>query len=230
MEFEFDERTLYGEDQISSLGNVPREVCDDMDSAADSDNDESTEIDIGMSSRGSCGQSSLEGHSFAPIPENEVISEAHVSAAQAIHVRARVKPEDDSAEQLNGVKMGTSAPIRIPTLKKSEGTTVKPKQAVEPERVTASFVPPHLIGSMDTAAFGFGWDGASPAAVLKKDKLRTRNAILRSTGFLADHQDFLAAQLSTVAGGNISSHRQQRVSSPPVPAQGALKAAMDAQK
>jgi len=68
MEFEFDERTLYGEDQISSLGNVPREVCDDMDSAADSDNDESTEIDIGMSSRGSCGQSSLEGHSFAPIP------------------------------------------------------------------------------------------------------------------------------------------------------------------
>jgi len=37
--------------------------------------------------------------------ENEVISEAHVSAAQAIHVRARVKPEDDSAEQLNGVKM-----------------------------------------------------------------------------------------------------------------------------
>ena len=46
----------------------------------------------------------------------------------------------------------------------------------------ATFVPPHQL-SQDTD-FKFSWTGASPGAAVKKERLRSRNAILQSTGFL----------------------------------------------
>jgi len=91
-----------------------------------------------------------------------------------------------------------------------------------------------------TESFGFDWEGASPAAVLKKEKLRTRNQILRSTGFLSSHQDFARAQLSTMIG-NVPARPADLVAdglsnvpklarNSPIPAPGALTAAMEAQK
>lgn len=69
---------------------------------------------------------------------------------------------------------------------------------VQEEMLPATFVPPHMIGSM-AETYGFDWEGASPAGILKREKLRARNQILRSTGFLAQ-QDFARAQLSTMVG------------------------------
>ena len=104
--------------------------------------------------------------------------------------------------------------------------------------VSATFVPPHMIGSM-TESFGFDWEGASPAAVLKKEKLRARNQILRSTGFLGSHQDFARAQLSTMMG-NVPPRPSDLLvdgmtpipnlaRNSPIPQTGGLKAAMKAQ-
>jgi Senescence regulator len=48
--------------------------------------------------------------------------------------------------------------------------------------VAATFVPPHQLSRQEDFAFSFS--GASPSATIKRDRLRARNAILRSTGFL----------------------------------------------
>ncbi len=45
------------------------------------------------------------------------------------------------------------------------------------------FVPPHKY-SQHPESIPFSLTGESPAAVIKRDKLRTRNVILRRTGFL----------------------------------------------
>lgn len=44
------------------------------------------------------------------------------------------------------------------------------------------FVPPHQLTRHED--FTFSFNGASPSACLKRERLRARNAILRSTGFL----------------------------------------------
>eukprot|EP00951_Prasinocladus_malaysianus_P003138 scaffold22309_cov45-Prasinocladus_malaysianus.AAC.1 len=101
----------------------------------------------------------------------------------------------------------------------------------EAKNLPQTFIPPHMMGSVDTAAFGFDITGASPAAILKKDKLRTRNAILRSTGFLANQQDYNAAQFSRVTGGNISYRQTDSPQSGFSPVlNGGLKAAMEARQ
>jgi hypothetical protein len=43
-------------------------------------------------------------------------------------------------------------------------------------------VPPHQLTRQDD--FTFSFNGASPSGCLKRERLRTRNAVLRSTGFL----------------------------------------------
>lgn len=98
--------------------------------------------------------------------------------------------------------------------------------------VSSTFVPPHLL---EAAGFGFEWEGASPAAILKKDKLRTRNQIMAATGFLP-RQDLAAAQVSTMVGnfrsGSIGSAAlpEGRSSGSAAIPTGGLKAAMQAQQ
>lgn len=76
-------------------------------------------------------------------------------------------------------RMGTSAPINIPFMGKwkREGTE---KQEVAP-RYPSTFVPPHQLSQKDDF---LSLTALSPAAAIKRDRLRARNAILRKTGFL----------------------------------------------
>ncbi|KAF8057651.1 hypothetical protein HT031_006000 [Scenedesmus sp. PABB004] len=79
-------------------------------------------------------------------------------------------------------RLGTSAPIAIPNMMnrwRSDGG--KPGAGPAGEGA-ATFVPPHQLSRQDD--FQFSFNGASPSATLKRERLRTRNAILRSTGFL----------------------------------------------
>eukprot|EP00878_Enallax_costatus_P007323 GHUV01007669.1.p3 GENE.GHUV01007669.1~~GHUV01007669.1.p3 ORF type:complete len:107 (+),score=25.45 GHUV01007669.1:862-1182(+) len=52
----------------------------------------------------------------------------------------------------------------------------------QPAEAASTFIPPHQLSKQDD--FMFSFTGASPSATLKRERLRTRNAILRSTGFL----------------------------------------------
>jgi hypothetical protein len=52
----------------------------------------------------------------------------------------------------------------------------------EPREAAATFIPPHQLSKQDD--FMFSFTGASPGAGLKRERLRARNAILRSTGFI----------------------------------------------
>lgn len=75
---------------------------------------------------------------------------------------------------------GTSAPIAIPNMNRwradGKGANGQPADAA------STFIPPHQLSRQDD--FMFSFTGASPSATLKRERLRTRNAILRSTGFL----------------------------------------------
>eukprot|EP00775_Hariotina_reticulata_P002019 gene2019-2340_t len=76
-------------------------------------------------------------------------------------------------------RLGTSAPIAIPNMmnrwRGDKASTQQPDAA-------STMIPPHLLSKQDD--FTFSFTGASPSATLKRERLRTRNAILRSTGFL----------------------------------------------
>jgi len=50
------------------------------------------------------------------------------------------------------------------------------------KRVSQTFVPPHLM-TVQLASQYFLDQGVSPTASLKKEKLRVRDAVLRSTGY-----------------------------------------------
>eukprot|EP00879_Flechtneria_rotunda_P014496 GHRR01015148.1.p5 GENE.GHRR01015148.1~~GHRR01015148.1.p5 ORF type:complete len:105 (+),score=38.76 GHRR01015148.1:534-848(+) len=56
------------------------------------------------------------------------------------------------------------------------------KASRQHQDAASTFIPPHQLSKQDD--FMFSFTGASPSAALKRDRLRTRNAILRSTGFL----------------------------------------------
>jgi Senescence regulator len=87
---------------------------------------------------------------------------------------------------------GTSAPIAIPNMMnrwRSDGgrsgagaVGVGADVGGAAAAVAATFVPPHQLSRQEDFAFSFS--GASPSATIKRDRLRARNAILRSTGFL----------------------------------------------
>jgi hypothetical protein len=77
-------------------------------------------------------------------------------------------------------RLGTSAPIAIPNLNRWR---VDGKSGSgQPAEAASTFIPPHQLSKQDD--FMFSFTGASPSATLKRERLRTRNAILRSTGFL----------------------------------------------
>jgi hypothetical protein len=83
-------------------------------------------------------------------------------------------------------RLGTSAPIAIPHMSRwklgSPAEEAGAGAAAPAPNVSATFIPPHQLSQKDD--FMFSFTGASPSAVIKRDRLRQRNAILRSTGFL----------------------------------------------
>lgn len=77
-------------------------------------------------------------------------------------------------------RLGTSAPIAIPNM--SRWRPGAEKAAGRPGEAASTFIPPHQLSRQED--FTFSFTGASPSAALKRERLRARNAILRSTGFL----------------------------------------------
>ncbi|KAI8474313.1 MAG: hypothetical protein J3K34DRAFT_518269 [Monoraphidium minutum] len=103
----------------------------------------------------------------------------------------------------SAVMMGSSVPIAIPPMARWKPSETPPAGAAAaalaapgaaascavPAAAGAGaapaagrFVPPHQLTQHDD--FQFSFNGASPSAGLKRERLRARNAILRSTGFL----------------------------------------------
>ncbi|GIL74038.1 hypothetical protein Vretimale_5004 [Volvox reticuliferus] len=79
------------------------------------------------------------------------------------------------------IRMGSSVPVSIPHMnrwKKPEPPTDSPTTQFAP----ATFVPPHQLSQVNE--FMFSFTGESPSVAIKRDRLRARNAILKSTGFL----------------------------------------------
>lgn len=84
-----------------------------------------------------------------------------------------------------GVKMGSSVPIAIrmgaPT-PFSNGGASRPLEASTAMPSTWRDVPPHELSHRDEITLAMM--GESPGGAMKRDRLRVRNAILKSTGFL----------------------------------------------
>ncbi|GLC34960.1 hypothetical protein PLESTB_001183200 [Pleodorina starrii] len=81
------------------------------------------------------------------------------------------------------IRMGSSVPVSIPSAhmnrwKKAEPTPDSPAAQYAP----ATFVPPHQLSQVNE--FMFSFTGDSPSVAIKRERLRVRNAILKSTGFL----------------------------------------------
>jgi hypothetical protein len=90
---------------------------------------------------------------------------------------------------------GSSVPIAIPSLPRwKAGADGAAREA------PATFVPPHKLATQEDFAF-ISLTGASPSAGLKRERLRARNAILRSTGFL-EPKDGDAAAGETAGEGD----------------------------
>jgi hypothetical protein len=77
-------------------------------------------------------------------------------------------------------------PIAIPSFArwvKPCGAPAAPTPDAPPRGpMVEPFVPPHQMVLRED--FGLALDGGSPSACIKRERLRTRNAILRVTGFL----------------------------------------------
>ncbi|PNH03723.1 hypothetical protein TSOC_010238 [Tetrabaena socialis] len=111
------------------------------------------------------------------------------------------------------IRMGSSVPVSIPHMgrwKKSDAAPDSPTTQFAP----ATFVPPHQLSQVND--FMFSFTGDSPSVAIKRDRLRARNAILKSTGFLEPGVSTVnniglqeRARLGLAAGG-LSQALQQR--------------------
>uniref|UniRef100_A0A6U0Z9V9 Uncharacterized protein n=1 Tax=Polytomella parva TaxID=51329 RepID=A0A6U0Z9V9_9CHLO len=129
----------------------------------------------------------------APFQNNYNSKEKGVSIIEESVV---VKPSFGVSFSLptNNIRMGSSVPISIPHLsrwqngtdlsqvKPAEGDTEKSKAVDKNIYYPATFVPPHQLSHVED--FQFSFNGDSPSFSIKRERLRVRNAILKSTGFL----------------------------------------------
>lgn len=130
---------------------------------------------------------------------------------------------------------GSSVPIAIPNLSRWKSPSDAPAPAGPGAKAAAApgadprgaaphaaggFVPPHKLTRQED--FTFSFNGASPSGCLKRERLRARNAILRSTGFLEPKEGGggagggggVAHSLPVAHGGGMmlrfEQHRQQQ--------------------
>lgn len=101
-------------------------------------------------------------------------------------------------------RMGSSVPMNIPFLPKKPSQEDKQEDEEEQEQVQypGTMIQPHQLSQH---GFMFSLTGASPSAA-KRDRLRARNAILKSTGFLENQSPVMplqdkASRIPSIAGG-----------------------------
>jgi len=91
---------------------------------------------------------------------------------------------------------GSSVPVSIPgmPLFKQARTAGGAAQGAggldgpQAPQYPATFVPPHKLSQQNASVFSVN-GGASPGTLLKRDRLKMRNAVLQSTGFLESSTD-----------------------------------------
>lgn len=94
---------------------------------------------------------------------------------------------------------GTSAPIAIPNMAAWRGGPDGQSNGRQVD-AASTFIPPHQLSRQDD--FTFSFTGASPSATLKRERLRARNAILRSTGEQSNLPACLRCCLKHLAAAN----------------------------
>lgn len=80
---------------------------------------------------------------------------------------------------------GSSVPVSIPgmLLSNTSARTTGAAEGKQEREYTGTFIPPHQLSQH--AGFMFSLTGTiSPNSLLKRDRLKMRNAVLQSTGFL----------------------------------------------
>lgn len=85
----------------------------------------------------------------------------------------------------SNMRMGTSLPIAVPPMSRWRAGPGAPAAGPSDSPITvqaATFVPPHQMSVTNDWQFSF--TGDSPSIAMKRDRLKARNAILKSTGFL----------------------------------------------
>lgn len=107
---------------------------------------------------GSCGETLSE---FSPTPPKPI------NSMRYHNFRSQRPP-----------RLGTSAPINIPLMTKWQGAVDSDSDS----KTATTFIPPHQLSAANDFLFTF--TGGSPSASIKRERLKARNAILRSTGFL----------------------------------------------
>jgi Senescence regulator len=114
-----------------------------------------------------------------------VLSVCGLSATHCTATGWFSRPSSRRPSPLLLASQGTSVPISIPSWRvKNRDASLENgagPQDSEPQ-YPATFVPPHQLSVKNDWAFSF--TGDSPAGALKRERLRSRNAILKSTGFL----------------------------------------------
>lgn len=196
--FEFDEDDLFADTQqidLDSDGESQDMLVPKSNSAEDRDSEGKTTIIINSSSaRSSTLRVSLEDYS----------EHMHSSPARPI-LRIDSFPRfEANPEKGHGPRLGTSAPINIPNLVNWRADKLTSEDF---QHRTATFVPPHQLSQQEEFVFSFS--GASPSATMKRERLRARNAILRSTGFIEGGGD--AQQVATSSTSGQSQARTSRL-------------------
>ncbi|KAF5832912.1 hypothetical protein DUNSADRAFT_11024 [Dunaliella salina] len=124
---------------------------------------------------GTAGLQALPGRSPRRLP----VMQPRTTMASSVPVRS------------SNIKMGSSVPVNIPMGAAMRARGLGGQGAGGPGdpagEDAAAFIPPHQFSQRDDFTMGSFVPGETPGMAIKRDRLRVRNAILRSTGFLENN-------------------------------------------
>lgn len=175
--FEFDETDLYTDPRA---GDDELVHGSDTDSHTDEVVGRLSDVDERANGKEAGDTSNSNTSTTLRASLNEFGESMRQSPAQSIMRRGEPFSNFDANPKL-ATRLGTSAPIGIPNVgswRMDDGSG----EEAPTKNVSATFIPPHCLSQQDE--FMLSLNGASPSAALKRDRLRVRNAILRSTGFI----------------------------------------------
>lgn len=123
---------------------------------------------------GTAGLQALPGRSPRRLP----VMQPRTTMASSVPVRS------------SNIKMGSSVPVNIPMGAAMRARGLGGQGPGDPGGAgedAAAFIPPHQFSQRDEFTMGSFVPGETPGMAIKRDRLRVRNAILRSTGFLENN-------------------------------------------
>mmetsp|Transcript_6775 Transcript_6775/g.14975 ORF Transcript_6775/g.14975 Transcript_6775/m.14975 type:complete len:216 (-) Transcript_6775:891-1538(-) len=180
---EFDEAELYGEEHEQKEVSIEASEASEVESSDQEFDDckpgQASSFDAGIVLNNSAKSTTMAVTINEEHGEHE---EPHDGISQPVTRpgRAFTAPPPPSSN----IRMGSSVPINIPFLAERQKKDITGADGVEQQQ-WGTFIPPHQLSQRDD--FMFSLTGQSPATAIKRERLRVRNAILKSTGFLENH-------------------------------------------